>query len=108
MRRVLVIENQRLLGAGVENLLQRDVELVVLGVTPESESALLQAINGFQADVVILDEATIDSTRLLNLLERNPMLRVILVSADDGVVRTYDSRQVNVMQATELAALIKS
>jgi len=80
----------------------------VLGVTPESESALLQAIDGFQADVVILDEATIDSARLLNLLEGYPMLRVILVSADDSLVRTYDTRQASVMQATELAALIKS
>jgi DNA-binding NarL/FixJ family response regulator len=108
MWRVLVIENQRLLGAGIETLLRRDVDLDVLGVTPESESGLLRDINRFQADVVIFDEAMIDSTGLLNLLEHYPTLRVVLVNADDGLVRTFDARQFNVVQATELVALIKS
>jgi hypothetical protein len=108
MRRVLVVEHQRLLGAGIENMLRRDVDLEVLGVTPESEQALLRIIDRFQADVVIFDEAMIDSTRLLNLLEHYPMLRVLLVNADDGLVRTFDTRQFNVVQGAELAALIKS
>jgi DNA-binding NarL/FixJ family response regulator len=107
MRRVLVVEHQRLLGAGIENMLRSDVDLEVLGVTPESESALLRVINRFQADVVIFDEAMIDSTRLLDLLEHYPALRVVLVNADDGLVRTFDIRQSNVAQATELVALIK-
>jgi DNA-binding NarL/FixJ family response regulator len=108
MQHVLVIENERLLGAGIENLLRREVDLQVTGVTVEDESALLQAISRAGADVVVLDEATTDATSLLAILENHPRLRVLVVSADGDLVRMYDARQVTVTQATELVALIKS
>ena len=106
MRRVLVIENQRLLGAGIENLLRREADLQVIGLMLEDETALLHAIDCSGADVVVLDEATTDSAELFALLACHPKLRVLLVSADDGLVGTYETRQVMVTQATELVALI--
>lgn len=108
MRRVLVIENQRLLGAGIERLLRREADLQVVGVMPENQGALLQAIGYSHADVVILDASATDAAGLLALLEQYPGLRLVLVSADDGLVRTYEAHQVIVTQATELVALIKS
>ena len=108
MRRVLVIENQQLLGAAIEILLRREVDLQVVGATPENEGALLQAVRCSHADVIVLDEFTTDSTRLLALLEHHPGLRIVLVSALDGLVHTYEARQAMVTQATELVALIKS
>ncbi len=105
---VLVIENQQLLGAAIEILLRRDVDLQVVGATPENEGALLQAVRCSHADVIVLDEFTTDSTRLLTLLEHHPGLRIVIVSADDGLVRMYEARQVIVKKANELVALIKS
>lgn len=105
--RVLVVENQRLLGAGIEILLSREAGLQVIGVTPEDEVALRQAISRSQPDVVVLDEATTDSTRLWALLQDHPELRVVVVSADDGLVRTYEKRQVIVTRAADLTALVK-
>jgi DNA-binding NarL/FixJ family response regulator len=107
MQCVLVIQNERLLGAGIENLLRREVDLQVIGATVEDEGALLRAISCARADVVVLDEATTDSTRLLAVLDNHPQLRVLIVSADGSLVRTYEARQVIVTQATELVALIK-
>lgn len=108
MRCVLVSENQRLLGAGIENLLRREADLLVTGITLGSQEALLQAIDRTHPDVVVLDGSTIDATRLLGLLENRPRLRVVLVSADDGLVRTYEAQQVVVTRATELVDLVRS
>ncbi len=108
MRRVLVIENQRLLGAGIENLLRREAGLHVVGVTQDNQGALLQAIGCSRANVVVLDKSMIDPTRLIALLEHHPGLRVVSVSADNGLVRTYEAQQVIVTQVSELVALIKS
>jgi DNA-binding NarL/FixJ family response regulator len=108
MRRVLVSENQRLLGAGIENLLRREHDLLVMGVALEGQEALRRAIDRSQPDVVVLDEATIDAAGLLELLEYYPRLRVVLVSADGSLVHTYKAQQVVVTQATELVDLVKS
>jgi DNA-binding NarL/FixJ family response regulator len=108
MRRVLVSENQRLLGAGLENLLRREDDLLVMGVALESQEALRQAIDRSQPDVVVLDGATIDAVGLLELLENYPKLRVVLVSADGSLVRTYKAQQVVVTRATELVDLVRS
>jgi DNA-binding NarL/FixJ family response regulator len=107
MRRVLVGENQRLLGAGIENLLRREPDLSVTGTTLASTEALLQAIDRSHPDVVVLDGSAIDATRLLDLLENRPTLRVLLVSEEDGLVRTYEARQVVVRRATELVDLVR-
>jgi len=107
MRRVLVGENQRLLGAGIENLLRREADLLVTGITLASTEALLQAIDRSHPDVVVLDESAIDATRLLDVLENRPTLRVLLVSEEDGLVRTYEARQVFVRRATELVDLVR-
>jgi DNA-binding NarL/FixJ family response regulator len=107
MRRVLVVENQRLLGAGIEQLLRRETELEVIGVMPGDGETLLQAICRTRPDVVVLDEATTDLQRLSALLQDHPGLMVVLLSADDHLVRTYEARQVVVTQAVELTTLIK-
>ncbi len=107
MRCVLVVENHQLLGAGIEKLLRREADLLVLGLAPENEGALLLAISQSRPDVVVLDEATTDAIKLVALLEHHPNLRVVVVGADDEVVRTYESRQVAVTQTTELVSLIR-
>jgi len=103
-----VIENHRLLGAGIERLLRREADLQVVGATPENQGALLQAIGHTRADVVILDASATDAAGLLALLELYPGLRLVLVRVDDGLVRTYEARQVIVTQATELVNLVRS
>ncbi len=108
MQRVLVRGNHRLLGAGIENLLRREADLLVFGVTLESEAALVQAIDRSQPDVVVLDGSTIDPAAVLALLQNYLKLRVLLVSADDGLIRTYETRQVVVTQAAELVDLVRS
>ena len=95
------------MGAGVEQLLRRDAELEVVGVMPGDDESLPQAIGRARPDVVVLDEASAGCLSLSALLRDHPGLLVVLLSADDRVVRTFETQQVVVTQAVELATLIK-
>jgi DNA-binding NarL/FixJ family response regulator len=108
MRRVLVVGNQRLLGAGIERLLRREADLQIVGITLENQGELSWEIGSCHADVVVLDESMADPNKLIALLKDHPGLRVLIVRAEDGLVRVYETQQVFVTQATELVALIKS
>jgi len=107
MQRILIVENESLLGAGIEHLLAGEADLNVVGIARADEAVLLEKIKLSQPDVVILDEATCltNAMKLLAHLQDCPKLRVIVVSANDNVVQIFDKQQVLVNQTTDLASL---
>jgi stage III sporulation protein SpoIIIAA len=109
VQRVLIIENQLLLGAGVQSLLAGEADLDVIGISPVNQAELVQEIRRFRPDVVVLDEVThlADATRLMTFLKNHPKLRVVVVSANDNLVCIYNKQQVLVRQATDLINLIR-
>ena len=106
-RHVLVVENQQLLGAGIERLLRREADLRVTGVMADDEAAYLQEIDDSRPDVVVLDAAAADSDQLCKIIQDSCQVQVVEVSADKGLVWIYEKRQVVVKHAAELAALIR-
>lgn len=106
-RHVLVMENQQLLGAGIERLLRREPDLRVTGVMVDDEAALLEQIDDSRPDVVVLDAAAGDSDQLCKIIQDRCQVQVVEVSADKGLVWIYEKRQVVVEHAAELAALIR-
>jgi len=107
MQRVLIVENESLLGAGIEHLLAHEPDLNVVGIARADEAVLLEEIKLSQPDIVILDRATCltNAMKLLAHLQDCPKLRVIVVSANDNVVQIFDKQQVLVNQTTDLASL---
>lgn len=107
MRRILIVENELLLGAGIEHLLTGEADLDVTGIAGADEAILLKEIKHFQPDVVILDRATclIHPTKLLAQLQDYPHLRVIVISADDNTVQIFEKQQILVTRIRDLASL---
>jgi len=101
------MENQQLLGAGIERLLRREPDLRVTGVMVDDEAALLEQIDDSRPDVVVLDAAAGDSDQLCKIIQDRCQVQVVEVSADKGLVWIYEKRQVVVEHAAELAALIR-
>lgn len=106
---VLVVENETLLGAGIECMLAAETDLDVIGVMPPDVNGLLDAIRCYQPDVVILDEASplAQFTRLLAQLPDFPSSRILIVSADDDRVQVFDRQQVLVTPTNSLATIIR-
>ena len=107
--RVLVVENGRLLGAGIESLLGAETGLEVIGVSLGGWAGLIEEIRRFQPDVIVLDEDTymVDQARLLISLEDYPEVRVVQVSANSDMVCIYEKQQVLLTQGTDLTNIIR-
>ncbi len=107
-QRVLVVENEPLLGAGIESLLAGRGNVKLSGVVPATEAELIKEIKRFQPEIVILDRTTrlTTPTKLLNLLNNYPKLRVVAVSADDDLIHIYEKQQFLITQVTDLINVV--
>ncbi len=108
-QRVLIVENGLLLGAGIKNLLSREADLDLVGLTPSNEAELIKNIKLFKPEVVILDEATYltNAIRLLALLKNYPELRLVVVNTNNNLMYVYDKQKRLVSQATDLVNVIR-
>jgi DNA-binding NarL/FixJ family response regulator len=109
VRRVLVIDHQLLLGAGVQGLLSDEAGLDVIGVSPADPLELAQDVRRYQPDVVVLDENSRlgSPAGLLASLEDYPELHMVVVSADDNRVCIYGKQEVLMTQAADLLGIIR-
>ncbi len=107
-QRVLVVQNESLLGAGIESLLNRDTGLDIQGIQAEDEAALVKQIKLNEPDVIIIDEheSFVDSVHILTLFDHSPNLRVIGVSTENGMVRVYDKNQFTITRPEEFARVV--
>lgn len=111
MKRVLVFRCENLLTAGVESLLAREDDLLVLGVTDVCEDGLSfeHEIELFHPSVVVLDESSIftEFSFIYDILKKYPQLRVIVVDQGDNLVHIFDKRALMVAQSTDLIEVIR-
>ena len=110
MQRVLIIDNQLLVGGGIQSLLINEGDMEVTGFSPHLPEELDQTISRFQPDVVVLDEASRQAYlfKLLALLVEFPKLRIVLVSANDDLVRIYGKQEVQVAGISQLINIIRT
>ncbi len=109
MQSVLIIENQMLLGAGVQILLAGEADLEVIGISPSSQERLAQEVSRLRPDVIVLDETSrlAGPTKLLSLLKDSPKLRIVVISANHNLVRIYNKRETQLRRATDLFDILR-
>ena len=109
MQRVLIIENQMLLGAGVQTLLAGEADLDVIGISPFNQEGLAQEINRLRPDVIVLDDTSrlADSTKLLSLLKDSSKVRIVVISANHDLVRIFNKRETQLCRASDLFDIIR-
>ena len=107
--RVLVVDNQGIMGGGLEKLISHDKDLEVWGIAAQYEQTLVQEIERIQPDIIILilESQLISPCRLLGLLRDYGRLRIIVVSDDSNVMDVYDKQQVTAHNQGSLLAELK-
>ncbi len=110
MRRVLILENQLLVGAGLQVLLSREADLEVFGIPFLNSEDLARVINESEPDVIVLDEIghLTRLTGLLPLLNNVSKLRIVVVSSQDNLIRIYNKHEVLVTHASQLINIIRA
>lgn len=108
-KRILILENESLLGASIEHILKKEGDLNVLGLTPTDGATLVQDIIYARPDILILEEVRylFDPAKLLFLLQEIPRLRLIVVNAADNLAQIYDKDQILLTRTADLVAVIR-
>ena len=104
-KRVLVVDNESIMGAGLEKLLSREPLVEVVGINTEDEMSLVQNISRLLPDIIILilESQSVTPIRLLELLNDLGNLRIVLLSTDSNFCEVYDKKK---MSTTSWMALL--
>lgn len=102
--RVLIVGNQGIMGAGLENLLSGEQALDVLGVEAQNEDTLLENIRQIKPDtiILILESQSMSPCRLLEALPDYGRLRIISVSAESNVFDVYERKHITAQNQDSL------
>jgi len=109
VQRVLIVENQILLGAGVQSLLGDETDLEMRGISPTSQVDLIHEIRQYQPDIVVVNASSHLTVpgKLLFAVDNHSQLRVVVISADDNRVCIYEKHEVFMTRASDLLDIIR-
>ena len=99
-KKVLILESDLLLNAGIENLLIGQKNLDVHGVMCRNLGELNEAINQIQPDIIIADTTyvSVTSGEALNSLKTRPGVKIILINLEDNQIEIYDNKRIFVKE----------
>lgn len=103
MKRVLVICDGLIIGSGIESILSREDDLILMHNVLTTERALKKEIESFTPDVIIIDEnlKIWDLSRLLSLLKRVPAVRLMILALNENRVQIFDKQDVLINQLAD-------
>jgi hypothetical protein len=106
--RVVVVEGQTLLNAGIISSLAHESNIEVEDLRPADQVAFITAIRNSKPDAVVLDAARpyASPVPLFTMLQDMPALRAVLVSSDGDSVTVYGKDQVRMEDMQDLVALL--
>lgn len=109
-KRILVIGNESLIGAGIESLLAKEKTWDVIGITPADEQELLARIWFYRPQVIVMNQTLpyTSPSRLLNRLGQYPQVKLIVINESNNLIQMYEKQSVLAEAHIGLAALIRS
>jgi len=107
-RKVLLLESGLLPGAGVHSLLSELKDVEVVAARFNNIEDLIQIIDAFWPQVLILDDpCLVESTlTLLPLLQRKSIPRAIIVHWQENMIEVYDRHRVAIRELADFLAML--
>ncbi len=108
-KKILVLESENLLAAGIVSMLVSKLGISVAGTTAVSLASLGQLCSS-QPDVVILDEELLAANilALIQLTDCYPKLRLIILSIKDSSVNIFDKQTIQIRKPSDFIDLLES
>ena len=99
-KRILILRNNLLMNAGLQNLLSGQESLEVIGKEIQNQDDLFRFIERIQPDVIIVDEGILAPklADLLKFLQSYPKKRTIIMSLEKNQIQVYDTKQIELHQ----------
>ena len=109
MKRILMVNSDLLLSAGVESLLSNEIDFGLRRIILDHEINLSDELNRFQPDTVIMDESLMMSepSALMGLLKNRPDMRVIVLQVRENQLQIYKRHDVPISCVEDLVAVVR-
>jgi DNA-binding NarL/FixJ family response regulator len=109
LKRVLVVQSEHLLGAGILHLLNREMDMHVFNTTCDNPGTLFQQIKDIQPAVLVVEENShlTDHPSFFSLLSGYPDLRVILIDERNNRMQIFNTKEVVIERSTDLLLAIR-
>lgn len=110
MKRVVVIQSQHLLAAGILSLLNGEMDLHVFDATSSDEINLLEEIKKVSPAVLVMVNSSkfIDYVSLFSFLDNCPGLRVIVIDERKNRMHIYERHALEVRRSLDLFTAIRT
>lgn len=108
--RVLVCQGNSILDFGIDSLLRIAEGMIVISASPKDAIEMIELVERHQPDVVIFGEwiADLALPALAQLFGQKPGFRVVIVSENHNLLRVYQTQQVWLENASDLARMIQT
>lgn len=108
--RVLILDNEMILSAGIEQLLRNAAAIEVHGLQSDSQNRILETIHQLKPDTVILNrQSTLtNALELLYLFEGDYPEQIIEVNPQSEQVQIYERHWITIRHISELTIIIGS
>lgn len=109
MKRVLVIQSERLLAEGILHLLNRVQDILVFNAMCDDVVALLNQIQDIKPSVLVLEECSklTDHPSFVSLFGGYPDMRVIVVDERENRMHIYRMKEIEIERSADLVAAIR-
>lgn len=107
---VLIVLGDSFISKGVESLLSRERDLLVLSLLFEDTNTLNRQIESLKPDIIIMDEELVTSEVIdvYRLLSNNPGLCMLVLSMQDNRVSLYRREEILVSHSKDLITAIRT
>lgn len=109
--KILVINEQQLLGAAIINLLRTEPSWETIGFTPECVADLIAKVQEVQPDIIILDHVTLWPDVVYQLLSQPQNFHnfsLMTISTDSNWISVYNIQLLLIKQPNDLATIVHS
>ena len=109
MKRILMVNSELLLSAGVESLLSNEIDFGLKRIMLDNEIDLSDELNRYQPDTVIMDESLMmtDPSALMGLLKNGPDMRVIVLQVRENQLQIYKRHDVSISCVEDLVTVVR-
>lgn len=108
--RVLVLDNEHVLSAGIETLLRNAAAIEVHGLQLDSQHRILETIHRLKPATIILDKHSTltNALELLHLFDGDYPEQIIEISSQTEQVQVYERHWITIRHISELTTIIGS
>lgn len=107
-KKVLILENDLLMSAGLENILLGREDLEVYGVKYSNMGELGEAIQRIQPDIIIVSKASVsnNSGGVLDIMAMRPGVKTILINLEVNQIEILDNKHIRIKDLGDFLSAI--